>query len=317
MRRIAALSGFLVLVGCAQGDEDGGNVVPVVDAEPEVVTIDSSAGDAQSDAETSAETATDAPEDAVDSTSADSGAETTADTEVDSFVADTAVADTGTLDTGVVDTGPVDAGLPWTHTISIDGTNDFTAASEKFSTTSTSAGYDAYVTWDATDIYVGYTGPDIGTGATASKWLFVYIDTDPGAATGALSAERYNTQAPRLPTGFGAEYYVRWRTDNLDTAIKQWDGSSWAFATSTVTKSRLGAYVEIKIPRAQVGGTTQLGLVTFMMNETALAEGTYAGLYSGNFVDGYSPSSAPTLLTKYLLIDTSSAPPNATSRIKP
>lgn len=315
MRRVIALSASLLLAGCAQGDEDGGNAVPVVDAQPEVVTVDSTLPDVP------AETSSDAAVDVVDSSVADAPGDTTTDVGVDTDVADTAAADTADtadtapVDTGAPDTGPVDAGPPWTRTIAIDGTNDFVAASEKFSTTST--GYDAYVTWDATDIYVGYAGPDIGSSASASKWLFVYLDTDPGMGTGPSSAERYNTQAPRMPTGFGADYYVRWRTDNLDTAIKRWDGSSWTFATTSVTKSKLGGYVEIKIPRSMVGGTTRLGLVTFMMNEAGGGEWTYAGLYSGNFVDGYSSSSTPNLLTKYLLVDLSSAPPNATSRVKP
>lgn len=310
MRRVVALSASLLLAGCAQGDEDGGNAVPVVDAQPEVVTIDSTLVDSP------AETSTDAAADVDDTSIVDSAGETTSDVAVDTDAADvadtadTAPVDTGTPDTGI-DTGPV---VPWKHTIAIDGTNDFTAAQEKFQTTS--VGYDAYVTWDDSYIYVGYAGADVGSTASASKWLFAYIDVDPGMATGRPSAERYNTQQPTFPTGFGAEYYVRWRTDNADAAIKKWDGSSWAFETTAVTRAKLAAYVELRIPRSTLGSSTKFGIVTFMLNETGGGEWTYAGLYSDNFVDSYSAAKP---ITKYLRIDTTSGlPPNSPSNmIKP
>src|SRR5262245_40163204 len=45
-----------------------------------------------------------------------------------------------------------DASAGTTH--KIDGTNDFTA-NEKFPTTSLATGYEAYVTWDAKNMYFG------------------------------------------------------------------------------------------------------------------------------------------------------------------
>ena len=63
--------------------------------------------------------------------------------------------------------GSSEASTPtaWKHTITIDGTNDFTS-DEIFTTTSDASGYDAYMTWDATKFYVGYKGPDIAAGGS-------------------------------------------------------------------------------------------------------------------------------------------------------
>ena len=82
--------------------------------------------------------------------------------------ADTGTADTGVTDTGVMDSGPEDSGgvSPYRHTITIDGTNDFSPTSEKLATTTTSV--DAYVTWDASALYVGYVGSDLGALASAN-----------------------------------------------------------------------------------------------------------------------------------------------------
>jgi len=304
MRRVAALSVLFLCAGCAEGDEDSGSAVPVRDAQPDVLAIDSTLDDAPVEVAIDAATEADA-----DVTTEEANDSIAADTIVDSVAPDTA-------DTAVVDTGPVDAGPPWKHTIVVDGVNDYYLAQEKFQTTS--IGYEAFITWDDSNIYVAYSGADIGSSASANKWVFAYIDVDPGMATGPASAERYTNQAPRFPAGFGAEYYLRWRTDNADAAIKNWDGASWAFVTTTVTKQKLGGYVELRFPRSTLGTSTRFGLVTFMMNEQAGGEWTYAGLYSDSFVDGYSPATAPKVFTKYLLIDTTTpAAPNATSRIKP
>src|SRR5262245_26647211 len=51
----------------------------------------------------------------------------------------------------------------------IDGVNDF-KADEKFVTTSIGSGYEGFFAWDATRIYVGMSGSDIGSGAS-NKWV--------------------------------------------------------------------------------------------------------------------------------------------------
>ena len=139
------------------------------------------------------------------------------------------------------------------------------------------------------------TATDAGT-----KWLLVYVDTDPGAATGAASAETYNSQAAAFPAGFGAEHYARWKVDGTLASLRSYGTGSWGDAAATLGAAQQQTFVELAIPRALLGASTTLGVVTFMINEKALAEGTYAGLYAGSFTDGYSPAMP---VTKYLRLD--------------
>jgi len=196
-----------------------------------------------------------------------------------------------------------DAGVgKYRHTITIDGTNDF-ALGDTFATTS--ASYTAYVTWDDTDLFLGYQGPDLDPAApnTDTKWVFAYLDVDPGAATGEAQSETYNTQRATFPTGFGAEYYVRWKCDASFATIEMADGAGgWTTIAGAVTNGHAGDFVELSIPTEAFGGPSVavIGVETWMINEQATVEGTYAGLYPTNFTDGYYPDLA---LTAYLRAD--------------
>ncbi|MBL8721372.1 MAG: hypothetical protein JNL79_35625 [Myxococcales bacterium] len=275
-----------------------------------------------------------------DSATTDSSADSTAD----STVNDTGAIDSGAIDTGTVDTGgidsakdstldapvdtgtdtggdaPVDSGTPYRRTVTIDGVNDFDSATNKLTTTTPS--FDAYVSWDAAALYVGYAGVDIGTGATANKWLLVYLDADPGAGAGATKTEVYGAQQQQLPTGFAADAYFAWKTDDSFQQFKKYSGGAWTtLATSGVTWKRTAAtsYVEMRIPFTALGVTpTKLGVVTFMLNEDSTGPWTWAGLYTGSFVDGLSATATPKAIGYYLLSDLgSAAAPNATAHRKP
>ncbi len=186
---------------------------------------------------------------------------------------------------GTVVSGPATLSvnpLPaYAHTIVIDGINDFTAG-ERFSTSS--AGYTAYIAWDATFVYVGMSGPDVASG-NSRIWLLVYVGGSPGSGTGLT----YNTQAPILP--FVARWHVRWQASNVYTNAQAFDGSGWSDAgwdfSGDVYAS--GSYVELRIPRSDVGNPADLELTLFMINETSMSEWTYAGVGNG-FVDGYNPA---------------------------
>ena len=218
---------------------------------------------------------------------------------VDSALFDTAAA----IDMSV----PPDVG-PYRHTIALDGVDDFTSG-ETFGTTSSPA-YAARVTWDADTVFVGYSGPDLDPGATdtSAKWLFVYLDTDPGATTGATASALYNTQRATFPTGFGAELYARYKCDTTFQEIDGYAAATWTMA-APLTSARSGDFVELGIPRSLLGGATSVGLVTWMINEKPSFEGSYAGLYAANFTDGYA---ATLPLTHYLRVDFASmSSPNA------
>lgn len=210
---------------------------------------------------------------------------------------------------------PGDGAPPYRRTIAIDGVDDFVAG-EQFATTS--AGYAARITWDDQHLYVGYGGPDLDPGAldTATKWLFVYVDVDPGAtATGATQGQTYNTQTATFPAGFGAEYYARWKCDTTLGSIERHDAGTWSTIATAPATAQAGTFVELAIPRSALGASTELGIVAFMINEKAQFEGSFAGLFADSFTDGY----AMTLpITKYLRADlTSPRAPNDPANVAP
>ena len=140
--------------------------------------------------------------------------------------------------------------LPF-HSIGYSNSNDFSGANEFFVTsTDADTGYDAYVTWDDQNLYLGATGSDIGggdcsdlavetcdvfeLGQSPNKWLVHYIDSDPDGPNGTDQAEAFGAQSWTLP--FLADYQVLVRTDGFTSGtgaftgvatVKQWDGSAW------------------------------------------------------------------------------------------
>ena len=217
------------------------------------------------------------------------------------------------------DPGSSDAAPPFRHSIIVDGNNDFTPA-EIFATTSPT--YAAYFTWDMSSIYLGFSGDDIATDApdSATKWVFAYFDVDPGNGTGAYVGEQYNTQRPGFPSSFASEYYYRWKSDGSLADLQSFAGSSsWNVEPVTIAPQGSGSFVEVAIPRAALGDAAVVGVVTFMMNEKAMGEWSYAGLYAGSFTDGYYDADVAAIpLSRYLEIDFASTRlPNDPSGEKP
>jgi hypothetical protein len=201
-------------------------------------------------------------------------------------------------------------------TIAIDGIDDFPPEAALATTTSS---YTAHVAWDDENLYVGYSGPDIA-GGDPTKWLFVYLDVDPGAATGAAFGEQYNNQRPAFPTGFGAERYFRWKASNDFQDVRAYERGAWTATPSTgVATYRTGAYVETAIPLALLGAPASIGVVTFMLDEQTLDEWTWAGLYAASFTDGYYDTMVgPIPIGAYLQVDFASPlAPNDPGRRRP
>ena len=270
----------ILLVGCSSNEAgtDGGmdatTDAPALDATSDVHPIDASSDattiDATADA--SADASTDATQDATTDGATDAGADADAS----------------------------DAQSPYAHTITIDGTNDF-ASEDVFATTSN--GYTAYVSWDATYVYVGMNGADVSSN-DPKRWLLVYF----GGAGGTTTGVTYNTQTPPLP--FSALHHVRWKADNSYTDAQSYNGSSWVEANWDFTGGvyQSGNYIEMRVARSDLGSpTTSLPVAVAMLNETNNVEATYAGVPSTTFTDGYDPT-----WSKYFDFDlTSSTVPNA------
>ncbi|MFO0611852.1 MAG: hypothetical protein U0414_04640 [Polyangiaceae bacterium] len=192
-------------------------------------------------------------------------------------------------------------GAAYEHTITIDGIDDF-AALEKPATSSVD--YTARVTWDATYLYVGMNGPDVSSNS-ATRWLLVYLSGTGGTTTGVA----YNNQAPTLP--FGAKWHVRWRTNNTFTNALSFDGTSWVDAgwdfAGDVFQS--GNFVELRIPRADVGDPGTVDVHVSMINEVSGGEFTFAGLPKTSFTDGFDPNYAHFFRYDFAACDPPSAYP--------
>jgi hypothetical protein len=177
-----------------------------------------------------------------------------------------------------------DACTPYRHTITIDGTDDFSSA-EHFATTS--AGYAGRVAWDANYVYVGMTGSDIASGSM-TKWFVVYLSGAGGTTTGVP----YNTQTTTLP--FPAKWHVRWRADGAVTQALTWNGASWVDAAWNFSGAvfQSGSYIEMRIARSNISSPTTLNFEMNVLSAQTGVEGTYAGVPSTAFTDGYNPSIA-------------------------
>lgn len=190
---------------------------------------------------------------------------------------------------------------PYRHTIVIDGTNDFTT-DESFATTT--AGYAAYVSWDADYVYIGYAGVDIDTQTvdSATKWVFVYFDVDPGTGSGAIRGEQYNTQRPGFPSGFGAHSYYRWKSDDSFEGLQKFQsGDTWETDPTVVNAAVNGQFMEVAIALTTLLSPSKLGIMMLMVNEKALGEYSYAGLYDGSFADGYYDVSTSDIPSSFYL----------------
>lgn len=179
------------------------------------------------------------------------------------------------------------------HTIVIDGVNDF-AGDEDFTTSS--GGYTAYFTWDANNLYFGYSGGDVGSGQSANKWIVWYFDTDPQinpkSGNGTDDALSFNTQNWTLP--FYADYALQIRTDGGFNQLNFWNGASWTTTTlnATIFDNNAANFIEICLPKSDLGNPVEIYALSYFINEQAFGEFTYASwpdvaLDGG---DGYKPS---------------------------
>ena len=98
-------------------------------------------------------------------------------------------------------------------------------ANEKFVTTS--PGFEGFVAWDATRMYFGMSGTDVGSGSP-EKWVHVYLGVanKPGTTTG---LNYRGVQQPTLP--FDAAYHLRWKASGDYPNVQEWNASAWVDAS--------------------------------------------------------------------------------------
>lgn len=176
-------------------------------------------------------------------------------------------------------------GTRYSHTIIIDGTNDFNA-NENFTTTS-SPNYEGYMAWDQDYIYFGLYGDDF-ISSTSNKWVLIYIGN---GSIGTTTGQAYTSQTPTLP--FSATHHIRWRLDDTDLTAYEWTGSwtnaLWDFIGDAY-RDTSNKFFELRIPLVDIGSPSDVSVHISMIDE--VAPWTYAGVPSTSFTDGIDPNYA-------------------------
>jgi len=165
------------------------------------------------------------------------------------------------------------------HTITIDGNNDFDTATEQFTTTSGTTLY-GYITWDASNIYIGISGSSpAGTVTDANRVYHIYLDTDPQQTptngTGTTTGVTWRW-VPTLP--FTANYHYAFKTvDNSE--YKDVYSGSWNTTTFATSNWKGAGFWEVSISRSDIGSPSQI-YICFYVEED----------WDGGYICGGTPS---------------------------
>ena len=146
------------------------------------------------------------------------------------------------------------------HTITIDGNStDFAEAGDEDLTTTT-GGYTAYLTWDATKLYVGWSG---SYAASNDNYYYVYIDTDPSATpasgSGSTTSQQIGTDnTTTLP--FTANYAWTYRVEEGgQSTLDKHNGTTWGGAQSHTASISTGTeYIEMSILWSDLGSPSSI-----------------------------------------------------------
>ncbi len=174
------------------------------------------------------------------------------------------------------------------HTITIDGTNDFSTDYERFTTTSGGSNY-FYATWDANYLYFGFSGSTpAGFVMSGNRAVHLYLDTDPQLnptnGTGTVNGEMWRW-IPTLP--FTANYHYTYKDGNQwkKQFTTSWIGAS--FETSIGNNS--STYWEIRIPRADLGSPSKIYVLAYVeedWNGGSISMGAPSNLFINTSTSG-------------------------------
>jgi hypothetical protein len=204
------------------------------------------------------------------------------------------------------------------HTIRLDGSNDFFGSADRGELVpTTSGGFPgwfvlAFVTWDDDKLYLAWETSQVGHVPDPMTAFTVYVDVDPGVAAGSASAQPFGTQAANLPTGFLADYRLRWATDGT-VSLARYDGAAWQVLPGIDIQFATGErFVELSVPLAQLGSPARMGLLGHWQTSGPTFEKTFGGWYLDSFVDGDYRAANPAPIAHWLDADLASPiPPGA------
>ena len=196
-------------------------------------------------------------------------------------------------------------------TISIDGWNDFSTSTERFTSTSGTDIY-GYITWDADYLYIGYSGSSNSGAITDNGRVYhIYIDSDPNSTAnlgpGTTDGEAWRTD-PTLP--FTANYHYTFKTsDNSETKRIYSDGS-WSNDSFTTSSNKGSSYWESRIQRSSIGSPSQIYILMYIEEDWVGGE-LCGGIPNDIFTDNTTQGSQTFASDKWLGFNlTSSISPN-------
>jgi len=157
------------------------------------------------------------------------------------------------------------------HTITIDGGTDFTPSTEGFVTTSGNREdywQTAYITWDATKLYIGYRGQTPNGALTDDNRIIqIYIDTDPQTSptngTGTTDGEAWRWD-PTLP--FTANYHYVFKTHDNSQFKRAYSSKGWnnASFTTQYNKNTSDKFWELSILLSDLGSPTKIYVCAYI-----------------------------------------------------
>jgi hypothetical protein len=120
---------------------------------------------------------------------------------------------------------------PYSHTITIDGTDDWLPAEQAIATES---GQRFTLSWDGASIYVGFLGSELENATNRYFHVYVRGATGPYTAT-SDSVIGVPDDAPDFASLGGANFHFYSRTNRLLDGVSKWNGAAWTDISGTVT----------------------------------------------------------------------------------
>jgi hypothetical protein len=116
------------------------------------------------------------------------------------------------------------------------------------------------------------------------KWIILYF----GGRNGSNEGVGYATQTANLP--FEAKYHVRWKMDGTFYQRMIYD-DGWQQTANYGNQhwAQKGDFVELRIPRSDLGDPSVLQVVSYLMNEKTGAEKSWGASPANAMIDGMNP----------------------------
>lgn len=206
------------------------------------------------------------------------------------------------------------------HTISFDGDMSDWQVDEVMETDGT---YTLYLTWDATNLYLGLTGATLGDDPTLDKSFFACFDTNLLPGSGA-TADGYGNVSFNTST-FAPEYCYYWAGGGGWYEWSSWDGTAWVWngwrndgtyynwsgnpapipgSELTVLRSDIGNPAQVAVaawltPEQPVPGPVEAAWPT--PNGTGAVPALAFAYHFPSLADGFSPNAS--VLADHVLIN--------------